>query len=174
MKDFCELYSLENLIKEPTCYKNPNNPSLIDLMLTNRKNYFCNSTTIETGLSDCHKMTVTVLKTFIKKKGPRIIKYRCYKNYNERSFKHDLLNCFEMVDEEFINYDKFLNIFLKVLNKHAPLKHKTVRGNQSPFMTKELSKAIMLRSKLKNKHNKCPNDENLKIYRKQRNYCVSL
>ena len=119
-------------------------------------------------------MTVTVLKTFIKKKGPRIIKYRCYKNYNERSFKHDLLNWFEMVDEEFINYDKFLDIFLKVLNKHAPLKHKTVRGNQSPFMTKELSKSMMLRSKLKNKHNKCPNDENLKIYRKQRNYCVNL
>ena len=40
MKDFCELYSLENLIKEPTCYKNPNNPSLIDLMLTNRKKLF--------------------------------------------------------------------------------------------------------------------------------------
>ena len=28
MKDFCDLYNLENLIKEPTCYKNPNNPSI--------------------------------------------------------------------------------------------------------------------------------------------------
>ena len=174
MKDFCDLYNLENLIKEPTCYKNPKNPSSIDLMLTNRKNSFCNSMAIETGLSDCHKMTVTVLKMYIRKKEPRCIKYRCYKNYNERKFKNDLLNCFEMWDEESINYDKFLDIFLRVLDKHAPLKQKVVRGNQSPFMTKELSKAIMQRSKLKNKFNKCPNDENLTLYKKQRNYCVNL
>ena len=57
-----------------------------------------------------------------------------------------------------------------MIDKHAPLKRKTVRGNQSPFLTKELSKAIMLRSKLKNKYNKCPNDENLRLYKKKRNY----
>ena len=37
MKDFCELYDLEHFIKGPTCYKNPNNPSSIDVMLTNKK-----------------------------------------------------------------------------------------------------------------------------------------
>ena len=68
MKDFCDLYDLENLIKEPTCFKNPNNPSSIDLMLTNRKRSFCNSRALETGLSDCHKMTVSVLKMYCKKK----------------------------------------------------------------------------------------------------------
>ena len=26
MMDFCEMYNLQNLIKEPTCYKNANNP----------------------------------------------------------------------------------------------------------------------------------------------------
>ena len=36
-KNFCELYNLENLIKEPTCYKNPNNPSSGDVILTNSK-----------------------------------------------------------------------------------------------------------------------------------------
>ena len=52
MKNFCELYNLENLIKEPTCYKNPNNPSSIDVILTNNKNSFQNSMATETGLSD--------------------------------------------------------------------------------------------------------------------------
>ena len=28
MKDFCETYILKNLITEPTCYKNPQHPSL--------------------------------------------------------------------------------------------------------------------------------------------------
>ena len=52
MKEFCETYRLENLIKEPTCYKSTENPSSIDIMLTNKKLSFQNSMTIETGLSD--------------------------------------------------------------------------------------------------------------------------
>ena len=35
MNAFCETYSLSSLIKEPTCYKNPANPSCNDLILTN-------------------------------------------------------------------------------------------------------------------------------------------
>ena len=51
MKGFCEIYNLENLIREPTCYKNAENPSSIDIMLTNKKLSFQNSMTLETGLS---------------------------------------------------------------------------------------------------------------------------
>ena len=36
MIDFCEMYNLQNLIKDPTCYKNPSNPSSIDVILTNK------------------------------------------------------------------------------------------------------------------------------------------
>ena len=63
LKEFCDTYNLENLIKEPTCFKNPCNPTLIDMFLTNRVNFFKNSSVIETGISDYHKMTITVLKT---------------------------------------------------------------------------------------------------------------
>ena len=51
-------------------------------------------------------------------------------------------------------YDSFKDIFLSITNKHAPLKTKMIRGNQAPFMTKELSKQIMIRSRLRNKFNK--------------------
>ena len=34
MKTFCKNYSLQNLIKQPTCYKNPSRPTFIDLILT--------------------------------------------------------------------------------------------------------------------------------------------
>ena len=34
--DFCEIYSLKNVIKNKTCFKNPNKPSYIDLVITNR------------------------------------------------------------------------------------------------------------------------------------------
>ena len=35
METFCESYGLKNLIQVPTCYKNTQNPSCIDLILTN-------------------------------------------------------------------------------------------------------------------------------------------
>ena len=63
MKNSCETYNLENL-KVPTCFKNVNDPSSIDVMLTIRKNNFQNSMAIDTGLSDYHKMTVSILKIF--------------------------------------------------------------------------------------------------------------
>ena len=61
-KNFCEIYNLKSLIREPTCFKNPLNPSTIDLILTNRWKNFQNSQTIESGLSDHHIMTISVMK----------------------------------------------------------------------------------------------------------------
>ena len=52
MKLFNDTYNQENLIKEPTCFKNPLNPSSIDVMLTNDKCSYQNSVTLEIGLSD--------------------------------------------------------------------------------------------------------------------------
>ena len=48
------------------------------------------------------------------------------------------------------------NMLANILNKHAPLKSKTVRRNQAPFMHKELSKAIMEKSGLRKRHLKYP------------------
>ena len=44
---------------------------------------------------------------------------------------------------------KFDNIFLEVLDKHAPRKTKILRANHSSYMSKALRKAIM-KSILKN------------------------
>ena len=71
LKGFCNLYLLKNLIKKPSCFKNPENPKTIDLILTNRPRSFCNSDTLETGLSDFHKLTVPVPKMFFKKQSPK-------------------------------------------------------------------------------------------------------
>ena len=80
MKNFCETYNLTNLITDPTCFKSVENPSCIDVMLTNRSTCFENSMVIETGLSDCHKMTVTVMKKYFKKRDPITIICRVWKS----------------------------------------------------------------------------------------------
>ena len=76
LSSFCDDNKLKSLIKSPTCYKNPVNPKCIDLMLTNFPKSFINCCTLETGLSDFHKMTLSVLKITYNKLIPKIIKYR--------------------------------------------------------------------------------------------------
>ena len=116
------------------------------------------------------------MRKSFKKLQPRIINYRSYQNSSNEKFKSCLLN--ELRKEDFVNndkgFEKFCNISMKVLNKHAPRKKKIVRGNQMPFMTKDLSKEIMKRSRLRNRFLKDKNLENRMLYTQQRNYCVSL
>ena len=174
MKDFSDNYSLSNLIKEPTCFKNIQNPSSIDVILTNRWRSFQNSTVIETGLSDHHKLTITVMKGFFQKQVPKTISYRDYKNFNENIFRNELLRELYNRDKVTVCYDTFEEICIRLLTIHAPLKQRYVRANNSPFMTKTLSKAVMTRSRLRNKFLKDPNNTNKARYTKYRNYCTGL
>ena len=61
MMAFCNSFSLKSFAKESNCFKNPENPSCIDLMLTNSPKSFQNSYAIKTGLSDFHKMILLLL-----------------------------------------------------------------------------------------------------------------
>ena len=67
VKDFCQVYNCKNIVKGNTCFKSLANPSCIDLFITNRPACFQGSMTIETGLSDFHKMSLSVMKVFYKK-----------------------------------------------------------------------------------------------------------
>ena len=51
---------------------------------------------------------------------------------------------------------------------------KKFRGNQAKFMTKELRKAAMDRSRFKNKYLKWLSRENFLPYKKAKNICNSL
>ena len=50
LRTFCKFYSLHSLIKQPTCFKNPEKPGCIDLILTNKPRSFQTECVIETGL----------------------------------------------------------------------------------------------------------------------------
>ena len=68
----------------------------------------------------------------------------------------------------------FSDIFRTILDLHAPLNTKIIRGYQAKFMTKELSKSITNRSKFKNRYLKWPSCEHLLAYKKAKNLCNSL
>ena len=67
-----------------------------------------------------------------------------------------------------------LKIFNDILYHHVPLKQKQVRGNHAPFMRKDLSKAIMNKSKGKNKYLNWASSENFISYKRTKNKCNSL
>ena len=172
LEDFLFEQNVKNLVKEPTCFKSLTNPSCIDLLLTNSPSSFQSTTTVATGLSDFHRMVVTVMKTTFPKAEPKIIYYRDYKKFNLQDFRRELRN--ELRKTVVLGYAHFEHIFLTVLEKHAPMKQRTVRANEKPFMTKVLRKAIMRRSFLKNKYQKLKTDEADKLFKKQKNYTNRL
>ena len=57
ISDFMCTYNLKSLLKQKICFKNPDNPSCINLILTNSPRSFQDSSVFETGLSDFHKLT---------------------------------------------------------------------------------------------------------------------
>ena len=75
------------------------------------------------------------------KMKPISVIYRCYKYYINENFRDDLsknLNCADVN----LTYEKFENIYLKVLDRNAPCKIKMIRANEAPFMNKELGSLL--------------------------------
>ena len=169
MIGFCETYKLLNLVKHPTCFKNPENPSCIDLLLTNKPLSFQTTTMIETGLSDFHKMVVAVMKIHFPKMKPRVIRYQKDKTFNNDAFvntlRHELTKQKKLLDKK--GLDAFSEICSDVLDKHAPQRKRYLRSNHKPFMNKEISKAIVTRTRLRNRFLKNRSNRNRDLFRKQ-------
>ena len=119
VNDFCNVYNLSNLVKEPTCYKNPENPSCINWFLTNRPKCFQSTMTMEAGISDFHKMVITVLIFFNKKQKTKIIHYRNYKTFNPNLFKEELNNKLLNIDINNAELVEFTSTVLSVLDKQT-------------------------------------------------------
>ena len=108
----------------PTFYINSYRPFCIDLILTNCPRSFQNSCVIETGLSDFHKMVVTVMETTYRKRDSRIVYYRDFKYFCNNSFKESLQKAISQnlgvgCDEI---YESFASSCNKILDNHTPLK----------------------------------------------------
>ena len=175
LDEFCNVFDLTNLIKTEKCCTE-NQKSTIDLFLTNGSLSFQKTRTTETGISDYHKLILTFFKSHYTRLKLRIIYYRNYKNSNEDLFLKDLenSNLSANSDDPHENYSNLSQTFSKVVQKHARLKKKILRGNHSPFINREFRKEIYKRSRLRKHFWKGPSKENELLCKTQRNKCVSL
>ena len=74
VQELSDVFNFTNLIKLTTCFTPTTTyPCLIDIIQTNQPRSFQSSVAIETGLSDHHKMILTVLKCHFVRLQPTTI-----------------------------------------------------------------------------------------------------
>ena len=171
---FLESHVLHNHVKSNTCFKSLTG-SCIDLILSNQKFSLQGTGSFDCGLSDHHHLIYTMLKSTYSKLPPKKVFYRCYKRFSDNDFLNDLN--FELsnnLSESNFDYDYFESLFELVLDRHAPLKSKCIRGNEKPHMNKGLKKAIMNRTRLWNIYCKTKSSTDLRAYREQRNLITKM
>ena len=113
---FMEHYNYYNLIKNNTCFKGDG--SCIDLILTDRRYFFKNTSSFETGISDNHHLIYSMLKTTFEKEETKKVTYRSYKQFQVENFEKDLISSLRNCNGEYENYEQN---FIKVLNTHVPI-----------------------------------------------------
>ena len=110
--------------------------STIDLILINNLRSFQIKNVTEAGVSDCHKIITTFMKSHIFRLKQENVHYRSYKKFNEEKFLSDV----KEVDLSFKtsnsdeNYSVLRYFLSNILNIHAPIQKKILRGNDASFM----------------------------------------
>ena len=159
---------LTSINKNPTCYKNPSNPSCIDPVLNKSpkiENVF-------TGHSYFCKLVLSVFNLHFSKAKAKEIPYIDFKDFKEDNFNWDLQN--RLSAESVEEYSPCEKTFLDVLSKHDSLKKKVVCVNHRPYITKILKKAIMKQSYLEKVYFKKRTPDTLIHFKKQNKYCSRL
>ena len=124
---------------------------------------------IETGLSDFHKMCITVINMYYSKQKPSIIHYRKFKDFKNDAFIKDIKALLsKSFNEEAIPFQALRESVNAILEKHASSKARYTKANQAPSMNKKLSKKIMESCPLRNKFLNTKSDLDRKAYNKQR------
>ena len=77
---------------------------------------------------------------------PKVIVYRDYNNFDNVKFRYDIVKATSNVD----HFGMYKSTIFNIFNRHVPIKKKYICANEAPFMSKELHKAIMKRSRLRN------------------------
>lgn len=116
-------------------------------------------------------MTVTVMKASYRKLKPEFINYGNYKRFYNESYQNELVTDFsrQKTKKKKISFEKIFEVCNKILDKYALHKSRFGQGNHSPLMNRELSKAILTRTRLRDKLLKEELEENKSNYNKQKN-----
>ena len=109
-------------------------------------------------------LTLTIVKKTFTKQRSRIINYRSFKHFSffRTSLIDNLSNQIYVSNDD--GFNRFCKISIDTLNIFAPIKNKFVRASQMSFITKELSREVMKRLRLRNSFLRKKTEETCKLY----------
>ena len=176
ISDICELFNLHNLIQEPTCHKGPTS-TILDVILVSNPRRYAGTLNCPFVVSDFHNIIAAATKRFAPLYTPRKIVYRSYKHFDDENFVSDIVHAPFPVGDIFEDIEDmawFTSTLLSdIINRHAPVKTKTIKAESVPYMNGKLRKAIYSRNMARNKFRTFGNafwEQN----RRERNRVVAL
>ena len=147
VNEFCSLNRLKSIIKEPSCYKNSEKPTCIDLILTNQPTLLKRSTVVETRLSDFHLLTVTEFKMSFRKCKPHIITYRNDKNYDNDAFRSEILTFCSFNEGPFMTKELHNATMKRSRYRNKFLKDKSETSRENYKIQRNLCKKLSRKTK---------------------------
>uniref|UniRef100_A0A7M5XB02 Uncharacterized protein n=1 Tax=Clytia hemisphaerica TaxID=252671 RepID=A0A7M5XB02_9CNID len=152
--------------------------TLIDLAITANPDKITKSGTYAPGISD-HDLIYIVIGLRWKRKPPKIIFFKNYRNVDIIKLKEDLDTCpwdimslFDDVDDRLWCWE---HLFKGIIADHVPSRKVKVRTENQPWMNGEVRKQLNQRFNLLNIARTTPkHSKEWKEYRKARNRCTSL
>ena len=176
--DICDIFDLTNMVKSATCFMKNCNPSLVDVILTNKPRFCFNAVNFGCGISDWHNLIGVVVKGATARVEKWRINYRSYKQFEEKEFSDDVCRIpfhaayvYNDVDDIYWAHELLLT---DVINEHAPIKELVTKVRKPAYMNGNLRRAVFKKHMLFNKYKKGKTSADWELYRKQRNYVTKL
>lgn len=147
-----ETYQFDQLIKDHTRITQASRTT-IDLVLTNEPNKIVKSGVVHLGFSD-HSLIYTIRKITVPKQvNHKYSTTRSFKRFNLNQFLDDLKqinwNSLDNLNNANDMWSTWKQMFLSIIDKHAPLKTKRIKGKKCPWLTPLVRRHLILRDTLK-------------------------
>ena len=165
LSDTCDIFGLTSLVTGSTCFKSET-LTLVDVMITHK--CFSGRVNIDFGCSDFHNFIAVASRMYVPEMPTREITYQCMKHFSDQSFLEHIECMPFYFSEIFDDIDDVHwaqnHLLMSVIEHHAPLKTRFVKGKQLPYMNSDLRKAINQRHMWRSRHFR---DRRCKIARKR-------
>ena len=162
-KDFLKRAQLSCLNMKPTRITNTSRTNL-DHILTNRKDMYWNSGTIDPGLSD-HQMVYVSRKRKKLKRGFHYVKCRSFRHFVPEDFQKEVEDVNWNILYDCTDVNVAANILcttlVKIIDKHAPFTQLKLRDFAPPWLNTEFLGLVDAREYWSNKYKKSQSEYNL-------------
>ena len=152
LNDLCATLNLKQLVTSPTRVME-HSSSLIDVILASNIALVIDTKVMETHISD-HFLIYSVLNLKSPKTPPNYIKSSNLKNYNAENFLLDLQAQQVAWTENYLitdaseKLDYFNQVFLDILDKHAPIKIIKPKHRKCAFLDEDTRELMIERNQL--------------------------